>query len=102
MERFGSSVSGLGLSHCDLDIHISLGDSHGNQEIAKNCVRRENKLQIRKIEKLLRYHKSERFRSAQSVVHAKTPIVRLKDRITGIWCDLNSGNRLGRLVLVLG
>ena len=30
MERFGSSASGLGLSHCDLDIHISLGDCQGN------------------------------------------------------------------------
>ena len=38
---------------------------------------------------------SERFKSAQPVVRAKTPIVRVKDRITGIRCDLNACTRMG-------
>ena len=38
---------------------------------------------------------SERFRSAQAIVNANTPIVRVKDRVTGIKCDLNAASRMG-------
>ena len=52
-------------------------------------------MRTRRMADLLYRDRSERFRSAQAIVNAKIPIVRMKDRVSGIKCDLNTASRMG-------
>lgn len=74
-----------------------LGETQGKKDENSNVKARtwEVKHKTKHVANILYADSSERFRSAQPVVRAKTPIVRVKDRITGIRCDLNTCTRMG-------
>ena len=91
------SSSNLGLKGSDLDLYMNLGETQESKDENSNVKAGtwEVKHKTKQVANILYADSSERFRSAQPVVRAKTPIVRVKDRITGIRCDLNTCTRMG-------
>ena len=85
---FGSSSCDLGFHGSDLDICIEFGQRiFGKKEKETKCI---------KLAKLLQHH--ERFRGAEAIVDARTPIVQLQDMKTGIKCDISPCSvSMGRL-----
>ena len=95
VEPYGSTASKLGLRGCDLDVHIDLGQST-DEEFNVRLGMWGDKVSTRKVAEVLLQHGSRRFRSARAVL-ASTPIVRLRDGVTGIRCDINATTRMGVL-----
>jgi len=95
LEPFGSIPSNLGLKGSDLDLYMNLGEESKDENSNVKAGTWEVKHKTKQVANILYADSSERFRSAQPVVRAKIPIVRVKDRITGIRCDLNTCTRMG-------
>ena len=95
--NFFSSSSNLGMKGSDLDLYMNLGETQEGEDENSNVKARtwEVKHKTKQVADILYADSSERFRSAQPIVRAKTPIVRVKDRRTGIRCDLNTCTRMG-------
>ena len=87
-EVFGSVGSGLGLRGCDMDMHVELCAAGEGGEV-------EGREAAGKVEELLLLHFSGNFRTARAVTAASVPIVRVKDKLTGIRFDINPVNRMG-------
>jgi len=87
-EVYGSVGSGLGMLGCDLDMHVELGAAREGGEV-------EGREAAEKVEELFLFHFSGNFRTARAVTAASVPIVRVKDKLTGIRCDINPANRMG-------
>ena len=87
---YGSSASGFAFQDCDLDAFIDLGLG-GLQNIADACWGVDGVSGAQYTTRIIadRLRKMERFRSATPILHARTPIIKLKDRRTKIQCDLN-------------
>lgn len=88
---YGSTSSGFAFEDCDLDVFIDLGlcslgaisevnrsDQQDRTRLMANILSREY-----------------RFRSATPIVNARTPIVKIQDRKTGIHCDVNCSCEMG-------
>ena len=80
-----------------MDIFIHLG--HNKESRDENSNLKAKKWEIKNITKqvanILYGDRSERFKSAQPIARANIPIVRVKDRLSGIRCDLNTCTRMG-------
>ena len=87
IQPFGSSACGLGLIQSDLDLHVEL-----NTSIAKSLDRKEK---TEALAQVLWTHK--RFRNALPILDCRTPIVQLRDKKTGIKCDLSGCSSMGVL-----
>jgi len=94
VEPYGSRASGLGLRTSDLDVFVMLGESREDEEFNTRARMWGAKVRTRKIADLLYSDGSQRFRSAQAILRAKTPIVRVKDRVSALWCDLSTSSRM--------
>ena len=79
-----------------MDIFIHLGDNQEGRDENSNL--KAKKWEIKNITKqvanILYADRSERFKSAQPIVGANIPIVRVKDRLSGIRCELNTCIRM--------
>ena len=84
---FGSSACGLSLSQSDLDLHVELDTS------SVKPLGRKEKTQA--LVEVLWTH--ERFRNAVPILDCRTPIVKLRDKKTGIKCDLSVCSCMGVL-----
>ena len=80
-----------------MDIFFHLGDNQESRDENSNL--KAKKWEIKNITKqvanILYADRSERFKSAQPIARANIPIVRVKDRLSGIRCDLNTCTRMG-------
>ena len=80
-----------------MDIFIHLG--HNKESRDENSNLKAKKWEIKNMTKqvanILYGDRSERFKSAQPIARANIPIVRVKDRLSGIRCDLNTCTRMG-------
>eukprot|EP00092_Neocalanus_flemingeri_P026429 GFUD01028647.1.p1 GENE.GFUD01028647.1~~GFUD01028647.1.p1 ORF type:complete len:565 (+),score=163.95 GFUD01028647.1:54-1748(+) len=90
---FGSSASGLGLRGCDLDIHVELGPNVKDETFDVKAGMWGDRFKTRKVSDILR--RKERFKSAVPIINARIPIIRLKERMTSIKCDINVVSRMG-------
>ena len=92
-----SLSSNLALRGSDMDIFVHLGDNQERRDENSNL--KAKKWEIKNITKqvanTLYGDRSERFKSAQPIARANIPIVRVKDRLSGIRCDLNTCTRMG-------
>ena len=79
-----------------MDILFHLGDNQEGRDENSNL--KAKKWEIKNITKqvanILYADRSERFKSAQPIVGANIPIVRVKDRLSGIRCELNTCIRM--------
>ena len=90
---YGSFSSGFAFENCDLDVYTNLGHSVLDESSAKPSSQWNDREKTRVVAEILR--RNERFRSATAVTNAKVPIVKIKDRRTGIRCDVNSSSAMG-------
>ena len=90
---YGSFSSGFAFENCDLDVYTDLGRSVLDETSAKPSHQWTGREVTRVVADILR--RNERFRSATAVTNAKVPIVKIKDRRTGIQCDVNSSSAMG-------
>ena len=90
---YGSFSSGFAFENCDLDVYTNLGRSVFDESSAKPSHKWSAREKTRVVADILR--RTERFRSATAVTNAKIPIVKIKDRRTGIRCDVNSSSSMG-------
>lgn len=94
LHRFGSTVSGFSLKHADLDFCLFDPDYLANCHETPNV---ESKLEAQvkiviALGEILR--KEKRFFNIKVLSRARIPIVKLKDMITGISCDIGVNNAL--------
>jgi len=94
VEPYGSRASGLGLLTSDLDVHVMLGESGEDEEFNARARMWGARVRTSRLADLLYSDQAQRFRSAQAILRAKTPIVRVKDRVTALWCDLSTSSRM--------
>ena len=80
-----------------MDIFFQLEDDQESRDENSNpkAKKWEIKNIIKQVANILYADRSERFKSAQPIVGANIPIVRVKDRLSGIRCDLNTCTRMG-------
>jgi len=90
---FGSSASGLGFRDSDLDIHVELGCNAIDDTFYVKAGMWGDRFRTRKVCEILR--RAERFKSAVNVLNARTPIIKLRDRLTRINCDINVVSCMG-------
>ena len=90
---FGSSASGLGFCNCDLDVYVELGYSSKDEAFNEKTGMWGVKFRTETTFKLLK--KTARFKNAISVLNARIPIVKFRDKLTGINCDVNVVSCLG-------
>ena len=90
---YGSFSSGFAFENCDLDIYADLGPSVFDESSKKPSDAWSARERTRAVGDILR--RNERFRSATAITNAKIPIVKIKDRRTGIRCDVNTSSEKG-------
>jgi len=90
---FGSTVSGIGMVDCDLDIYIDLGASNVDETYDVKVGMWGNRFKTTDIFWKLKRH--QRFIEAHKIIDAKTPIIRVRDRVTNIKCDINVVSPMG-------
>jgi len=90
---FGSSASRLGFRDCDLDIYIELGYNKNDEAFYEKSGMWGAKFRTRITCEILK--KTLRFGKAISVLNARTPIIKLRDKLTGINCDINVVSCMG-------
>ena len=90
---YGSFSSGFAFENCDLDVYASLDFSIFDESSDKPSDTWTAREKTRAVGQILR--RNERFRSATAITNAKIPIVKIKDRRTGIKCDVNTSSVKG-------
>jgi len=93
---YGSSESSLAFSGSDLDIFVWLGDEEEESLGGYFDEVEYGKSITKQVAQLLSGHPSKRYKGARAIL-ASTPIVRVRDAITKVCCDLNMRNRMGVL-----
>ena len=85
---YGSSACGLSLKGSDLDIYVDLWKCF----MVKGSIR-DNQARTQNVYEVLML--TERFRKSTPILGARIPIIKVKDRVTDIKCDINVVNAMG-------
>ena len=86
---YGSTSTGFAFQDSDLDAFVDL-QLKSLTSVGKSTDEEENRGRHTRTSLVAEYlRKEERFRSAHPILHARIPIVKMRDRVTGIKCDIN-------------
>ena len=93
---YGSSANGFAFQDSDLDAFVDLQLMSLSSVCGKTLEEEDNDLGQERT-RLVAGHlrREERFRNAKPILNARIPIVKMRDRKTGIDCDINVVSSLG-------